>query len=183
MSRVMLPYAVSDISALAKSMSRELAAADARPGHVQLLNMLARAAGFRNYQHFRVGAETPQPPAGPPPVSPPASVIDHALVERTARGFDAEGRMLRWPARDAQMRLALWALWARLEAGRVWSEIEFNAVLKPLHVFGDPALLRRALVSYGLVSRTDDCREYRRIEQPPPPDALALIRRLAPGAD
>jgi hypothetical protein len=30
----------------------------------------------------------------------------------------------------------------------------------------------------GLVSRTEDCRDYRRIERPPPPDALALIRKL-----
>jgi hypothetical protein len=174
MSRVVLPYAVNDISALAKSMSRELAAADGKPGHVQLLNMLARAAGFRNYQHFRAGAETT---GAPRPAPPPA--LDQALVERTARCFDAEGRLLRWPARDAQARLALWALWARLEAGRVYDESQISALLKTLHVFGDHALLRRALVDYGLVARTPDCRQYRRIEQAPPAEAVALIRRIA----
>lgn len=179
MYRVMLPYAVSDISALAKSMSRELAAAEGRPGHVQLLNMLARAAGFRNYQHFRAGADGAA--ADPPP--PPRPPLDDALVERTARGFDAEGRMTRWPARDAQVRLALWALWARLEAGRAYSEREISEVLKTLHGFGDHALLRRALVDYGLVERTADCREYRRIEQAPPAEALALFKRLAPRRD
>jgi hypothetical protein len=39
------------------------------------------------------------------------------------------------------------------------------------------------MVHANLVSRTDDCRDYRRIEQRPPPDALALIRRLGPGSD
>lgn len=180
MSRVMLPYAVSDISALAKTMSRELAAAEGRPGHVQLLNMLARAAGFRNYQHFRAGAEA-APAVTPKP--PPASAADLALVERVARHFDTEGRLLRWPSRDSHVRLALWALWARLEAGWVYSEAGISAVLKDLNAFGDHALLRRALVDYGLVTRTADCREYRRIEQAPPVDALALIRRLAPGAE
>ncbi|MDQ0463638.1 hypothetical protein QO010_001409 [Caulobacter ginsengisoli] len=173
MSRVMFPYAVNDISALAKSMSRELGAAEGRPGHVQLLNMLARAAGYRNYQHFRAGAE------GTPEQPPPAPIADQGLVERVARHFDSEGRLLRWPSRDSHVRLALWALWARLEAGAVHTEREISAVLKTLHVFGDHALLRRALVDYGLVTRTADCRDYRRIEQPPPADALALIRRLA----
>lgn len=175
MSRVIHPYAVNDISALARSMSRELTAAEGKPGHVQLLNMLARAAGFRNYQHFRAGGEAAPPRPAPVPAA------DQALVERVARHFDAEGRLLRWPSRDSHVRLALWALWARLERGRVYSEVQISAALKALHVFGDHALLRRALVDYGLVARTDDCRDYRRIEQPPPAEALALIRRLAPG--
>lgn len=182
MSRVMLPYAVSDISALAKSIGRELAAAEGKASHVQLLNMLARAAGFRNYQHFRAGAEPAEIP-GPAPRPPPAPAADLALVERVVRHFDAGGRLLRWPSRDGHVRLALWALWARLEAGRAYGELEISAALKRLNAFGDHALLRRALVDYGLVSRTADCREYRRIEQAPPADALALIRRLAPGGE
>lgn len=174
MSRVTIPYAVNDISALAKSMSRELGAAEHKPGHVQLLNMLARAAGYRNFQHLRAGSQ-----AAPETTAPAAPVVDQALVERVARHFDDQGRLLRWPSRDSHIRLALWALWARLEAGAVYSEVEISAVLKTLNAFGDHALLRRALVDYGLVVRTADCRDYRRIEQQPPPDALALIRRLA----
>jgi hypothetical protein len=37
------------------------------------------------------------------------------------------------------------------------------------------------MVHAGLVSRTADCRDYRRIERQPPPEALALIRRLGAG--
>lgn len=48
------------------------------------------------------------------------------------------------------------------------------------HDFGDPALLRREMFQRKMVSRTLDCRDYRRLEQRPPDEALALIRRLAP---
>jgi len=30
----------------------------------------------------------------------------------------------------------------------------------------------------NMLARTPDCRDYQRIEQPPPPEATALIRHL-----
>lgn len=83
-----------------------------------------------------------------------------------------------WPSKVGQQLLCLWPLWARIPAGHVFSEAEVNALLNAHHRFGDPARLRRALVDAGLMGRTRDCREYRRIEQPPSPDAAALIRHL-----
>ena len=58
MSRTPLPFAVEDLTALARGLERQLAEHDGRPGHVEMLNMLARAGGFRNFQHFRAQAET-----------------------------------------------------------------------------------------------------------------------------
>jgi hypothetical protein len=46
---------------------------------------------------------------------------------------------------------------------------QFNQLLKQHHLFGDPASLRRELHGDGLIFRTDDCREYRRIERKPVP--------------
>jgi hypothetical protein len=45
-------------------------------------------------------------------------------------------------------------------------------------LFGDPALLRREMFDRGMVWRTPDGREYRRIEDKPPALARALIRQL-----
>ena len=45
---------------------------------------------------------------------------------------------------------------------------------------GFGALLRRLLCDHGLMTRTRDGRIYRRIEQKPPAEAVALIRALAP---
>ncbi|MEW5774586.1 MAG: DUF2087 domain-containing protein [Thermodesulfobacteriota bacterium] len=38
--------------------------------------------------------------------------------------------------------------------------------------------MRRQLVDHGPVSRTPDGREYRRVENRPPAEALALLQRL-----
>jgi len=175
MSRTAFPLVAQDLSAFARSLSRELDAHEGRPGHVQLLNMLTRSAGYRNYQHFRASCEAEErmerAPAPPEPV-------DHVKVERLARYFDAAGRLTRWPGKASHRLPCLWVLWSRMEAGRTHAEAEVNALLDASHLFGDPALLRRYLVDEGMVSRTTDCREYRRIERRPPAEAAALIRRL-----
>ncbi|MFM8940790.1 MAG: DUF2087 domain-containing protein [Phenylobacterium sp.] len=175
MPRTFLPFAVDDISALARSLRVQLAARTGPPGHVEMLNMLARAAGARNFQQLR--AQTASIPAPPAPEAEP----DLALVERTSRHFDAEGRLASWPAKTSLQSLALWGLWSRIPAETVFSEVGFNQRLNAISQIGDPALLRRSMVHAGLVSRSDDCRDYRRIEQRPPPEARTLIRRLGPG--
>ena len=175
MSKILIPYAVSDVSALARSLSAQLAQSDGKPGHVALLNMLARAAGFRNFQHFRAASNAQQRLEQPAPVREP---VDHALVERLTRHFDREGRLSHWPSKVSHQVACLWVLWSRLAPRESLRESEISALLKAHHSFGDHALLRRALVDYGLVTRTTDGREYRRVEQAPPTEALSLIRNL-----
>lgn len=178
MARSAFPFATGDISALARSLGRELAARDGFPGHVELLNILSRSAGFRNFQHFRAQAAAAdrldrQPP---PPVDEP---VDLVRVERVLRLFDPEGRLTRWPGKDSQRVLCLWALWAAIPAGRGFAEKEVNALLAARHHFGDHALLRREMVDRGLMWRRANGSLYRRVEQRPPAEARAVIRRLA----
>ncbi len=173
MTRTALPFATKDVSALARSLQRELAAHDGAPGHVQLLNMLARAGGHRNFQHFRAQRAAADRLETPPAAAEP---VDHKRVERVARYFDGEGRLTAWPAKTIDQRLALWVLWAKFPPDTVMTEQQISAWLQDRHRFGDPALLRRELVQTGLMTRTLDCREYRRIERRPPAEALALIR-------
>ena len=47
MTRDALCLTVEDLSAFARNLHKQLAAEPALPGHLSLLNMLARAAGFR----------------------------------------------------------------------------------------------------------------------------------------
>jgi hypothetical protein len=179
MSRTVFPFAVGDISSLARRLNAEIGAREAKPGHVELLNMLARGAGFRNFQHFRAAA-TAQERLEQPQAVP--EVIDHARVAQAARHFDDKGRLVRWPAKVSHQALCLWVLWSRLEPRRAFTEAEINKQLQALHLFGDYAILRRELFGYGLVSRTKDGREYRRLERLPPPEALALLRRVRRGS-
>jgi len=175
MSRIPIPFVAADIAAVARSLRGQLEGHGEVPGHVELLNMLARAAGRRNYQHLRAQASAEARLATDPL---PPEPVDHEKVERVARHFDRQGRLVRWPARTGHQHRCLWALWAELPAGRILSEADINAILKARHLFGDHAILRRELCSAGLVTRTRDGREYRRVERPPPPDAAALIRYL-----
>lgn len=174
--RTPLPFAADDLSALARFLSREIKALPQPPGHVQMLNLLARSAGHRNYQALKAQLEARDRLDEPPP---PAETVDHLLVERTARYFDDQGRLVSWPSRVSQQRLCLWWMWSRLPAETDMSEPQINDRLKAAHLFGDHALLRRDMVDMGLVTRTRDGRAYRRVERPPEPEALALIRRLA----
>ena len=175
MTRTAYAFQVTDISALAGSLTRQLAEAETPPGHLAMLNMLARGAGFRNFQHFRASHTAEAALASPTP----AEVTDFAQVARALRQFDAQGRLIRWPSRAAQVNLCLWVLWARIPAETVMTEREVNAHLNAAHLFGDPAQLRRAMVGAGLLTRRQDCSDYRRVEQRPPAEALALIRQLA----
>lgn len=195
MSRTLLPFAVADVSALARSLRAQLGQCDALPGHLDLLNMLARTAGYKNFQHFRArakGLEPAQALAPPAPQAPDAagdqapglvpaafSDVDPARLRRLTRHFDPMGRLVRWPAKHSEQQPCLWVVWSHVPSGRVFSEPDINRCLTPWHLFADPALLRRRMCEQGLLTRTPDCREYRRLEARPSPMALALLERLA----
>lgn len=114
MSREALPFATSDLSALARFLSRELEPFDQKPGHVQMLNMLARSGGYRNYQHFKAQqaakARLEEPPA-------PVASVDYRRVQKVAGHFDHAGTLVRWPSKTSEQVLCLWALWSRVPAG------------------------------------------------------------------
>lgn len=196
-NRAPLAYSAADISALARSLRAGLAARTASPelpdaaartlpSHVEMLNLLARAAGFRNFQHFRAEARVAAPPAAagepaepaePAPTRPSDAHRDLARCERALRLFDGAGVLMRWPTRRNQQILCLWMLWSRIPAGEGFSEKAINAVLTRWHAFGDYALLRREMVELGLMTRTRDGSDYRRVERDPPPQ-LAVLRSL-----
>lgn len=178
MSRTLLPFSTPDVSTLARLLERELDGCDHKPGHVELLNMLSRSAGFRNFQHFRAQSAARERLRNPAP-EPVAEAVDHRRVERAARHFDSDGRLARWPKKVNLRLLCLWCLWARFPAGAVLAERAVNDLLREHHAFGDHALLRRELCDTRMLTRTPDGSEYRRIEQRPPADAVALIRHLA----
>jgi len=173
MPRTAIPFVAGDISALAKSLRSQLASSAAAPGHVEMLNMLARAVGARNFQQLRAAAEA----EGRVELAAPEPV-DLARVTRVAGQFDDQGRLVRWPAKPSHQALALWGLWAALPAEQTFDERSISARLDQRHLFGDAAILRRSMVHAGLLWRTSDGRIYRRVERAPTPEALALIRRL-----
>lgn len=177
MPKTLIAFASADMSALARSLREQLTALGEIPSHVQLLNMLAKANGFRNFQHLKAEADT-APLAAMPAPTPPPPLIDEARVARVAGHFGADGTLLRWPSKTNHQELCVWVLWARYPARDIMDERGISAWLNQHHVFGDAALLRRTMVTMGLVTRTQDGREYRRVEQKPPAELVALLARM-----
>ncbi|MFL6698728.1 MAG: DUF2087 domain-containing protein, partial [Vitreoscilla sp.] len=174
------------------------------PGHVEMMNLLARGAGKRNLQELQAQAahhapaaavaDVAAPPAPAaidswfdapelldPATTPNLELMSPRLSERAARTlkcFDFSGRLTRWPPKLSQQRLAMWVLWTRFDGRRVYTEAEVNHVLKAWHVYGDHATLRRELINHQLMTRKSDCSEYRKTPQWPDDEAQGLLRAL-----
>jgi hypothetical protein len=78
------------------------------------------------------------------------------------RFMDPSGRLRMWPAQLKNQRLAMAWLAGHFEWDRTYTEKQVNARLQELHVFGDWALLRRALVDYRWLERDSDGSRYAR---------------------
>ncbi len=196
MPRESIALNADDISDFAKSLRQQLAehlsqSEEPRepPGHLSLLNMLARAAGHRNLQALRAAAVSTAAVAASAPPSkltphhaPPARGPRHPelseLADRALRQFDAQGRLMRWPSRHQVQRYAIWGLWLHFDNRRIYTEPEVNEVLNAHHGFGDHCTLRRELVNMKLLTRSDGGREYRKLAARPADDLLPLLREL-----
>ena len=126
MAREATPLVVQDLSSFARSLGRALearrSAALEPPAHVELQNLIARAAGYRNLQALKAAPPEPVPPGAALPLS------DNA--RRTLAQFDVDGRLVRWPKKFSVQRMAMWVLWTHFESKRKYTEREVNAVLK-----------------------------------------------------
>lgn len=175
MTKQLVPLKAEDISQFARAMVRQLTENPETPSHLSMMNMLARAAGFRNFQHLRAAQAAGERMAHPPV----PENVDYKLVEKTLLQFDATGRLLQWPARRKVQDLCLWGFWASLPAKEVLTEREVNAILQAEHAFGDAAILRRSLASLGFVTRKADGSDYCRCERLPTGEGLVLIDALS----
>lgn len=181
MPRSPLSFVVPDASLFAKALGQSLktrhAAGDPPPGHVELLNLVARALGHRNLQSLQASARAaplPDPVLAAEDRPPPARLTDNA---RKALGqFDSRGRLLRWPVKYSVQTLAMWVLWTLFDGRRVYTEAEVNQILKAANAFGDHATLRRELINHRLMARKSDCSEYRKLPARPDAEARALLQ-------
>jgi len=181
MPRSPLSFVVPDASSFAKALGQSLktrhATGQPPPGHVELLNLVARALGHRNLQSLQVAALSralPTPTLAAEDRPPPGRLSDNA---RKALGqFDSRGRLLRWPVKYSVQALAMWVLWTLFDGRRVYTEAEVNQVLKAAHAFGDHATLRRELINHKLLARKSDCSEYRKLPARPDAEARALLQ-------
>ena len=198
-TRMLVPLSVADISSFAKKLKTFL---DERagqgqppPSHLELLNLLARAAGMRNFQTFRASVEAQrmtadiaQPPApevqtDEVPVTAAPDVAPHyKTLSPTGRKalsqFDTAGRLVRLPNKLSVQQMAMWWMWTQFAVRRKYTEKEVNQILNAHHTFGDQATLRRELVNMKLLGRKSDCSEYWKEPVRPSEDVQEFLRAL-----
>jgi hypothetical protein len=187
-SRELISLSVADVSSLAKSLRAAIAAQADAPSQVQMLNWLAKGAGFQNYQSLRAASSSGAARATNALVAPSTSaskiVTDTASTALSAHAakaltqFDENGKLSRWPHKFAVQRIAMWGLWLRFDAKKRYTEKEVNSVLKAWHSYGDHVTLRRELVNMQLLARKSDCSEYWKVAQQPNDEIKAFLRAL-----
>ena len=169
MARETISITIDDLSIFTKTLRKTLQQQDRLPGHAAMLGLVAKAAGYDNYQHLKAAKPVARKKASP----------SGRQLERALRLWE-NGLMTRWPKQISVQRLCMWVFWADLPGKTDMTEKQVNAILNARHSFGDHAILRRSLVEHGLVQRTTDGSVYRRIEQAPPPEAVDLIAAQRP---
>ena len=186
--RQRVPLHSPDLSGFAKALRRQLVGHHADhpepPSHTQLLQMLAQAAGHRNWQAMRALAPmlATEPPAEAPPVvdataEAPATPLNAAAAKALSQ-FDDWGRLTRWPHKHSVQRLAMWVLWTRFDTGRRYTEREVNELLKAWTIYGDHVTPRRELINMGLLARESDCSAYWKLPQRPGDEVQALLQAV-----
>ena len=203
MTRTALPYSAPDLSALARLLERALldhhVTHGRLPGHVEMMNLLARGAGHRNLQALQAAvAQAPVTThaapvvadawhdapeiAAPEPTAAPAAPALSAHAKKALEQFDVAGRLAHWPPKLSVQRLVMWVLWTRFDARRVYTEAEVNKILKGWHTYGDHVTLRRELINHRLMTRKSDCSEYRKLSLEPDDEVRSLLQALRSSA-
>ena len=195
MTRLLVPLSTPDLSAFTKTLKGFLderhEAGKPPPSHVELLNLLARAAGMRNFATVKNAALTA--PASVPLVvgnNAPATTQEgdaislstlSATVRKALLQFDESGRLVRLPNKLSVQQMTMWALWTQFAAHRKYTEKEVNAVANAFHTFGDQATLRRELVNMKLLGRKSDCSEYWKEPHRPNDEVQSFLRAWRAG--
>jgi len=193
MTRSLFPLHAKDISSFAKSLKSLLdtrhAAGKPPPSHLELLNLLARANGLRNYQTLRAMAGPGAASANALPAAPadaveaPAAEALSPTARRALQQFDASGRLVRLPTKLSVQQMCSWALWTHFAARRIYTEKEVNRILNAHHTFGDQATLRRELVNMKLLGRKSDCSAYWKEPRRPDDEVKAFLKSLRAARD
>ena len=121
MTRLLVPLSTPDVSAFTKTLKNFLderhADGKAPPSHVELLNLLARAAGMRNFATLKKVVQDAPPLDKLQPTRISSENNEAAnlasmtpTVRKALLQFDDAGRLVRLPNKLSVQQLTMWAL-------------------------------------------------------------------------
>lgn len=177
MSRESIPFQVDDISRLSRFIRKKLLEIKGVPSHLELMNILAKASGNKNYQELKAQRSSLQVEAVPKINNEPEDPVIKKRVQRFIRHLDEEKCLIRWPKKRAEQILALWLIWEKLPSNVQMTEKEINDHINLWHRFGDYALIRRELCDLGILSRKPDGSAYHRASKQEP-NEISYVKQL-----
>ncbi|MBD7910186.1 DUF2087 domain-containing protein [Clostridium cibarium] len=86
------------------------------------------------------------------------NITDKEKMETIKNYMDENGALKSYPAKAKKKVIVLEEIVRNFSKGKIYSEKEINRILK--RIYSDYASLRRALIEYGYVERTNDCKSY-----------------------
>ena len=86
--------------------------------------------------------------------------------------LDENGVVTRCPSKFGQRLLVVEYVAKAFRPDHTYTELEVNDVIRSKIAFSDYVTLRRELVDFGFLTRSADCREYRRAAELPTAEAI-----------
>ncbi|MBN2853899.1 MAG: DUF2087 domain-containing protein [Clostridia bacterium] len=84
--------------------------------------------------------------------------FDQEEYDKVAGSIIKEGKLTVFPSKEKRKFLILHYFIPLFEKGTEYSEKQVNEII--MTVYPDFATIRRALVDYGMLRRTRDCKQY-----------------------
>ncbi|KAF0110574.1 MAG: hypothetical protein FD163_557 [Hyphomonadaceae bacterium] len=173
MPKEFVPFACPDISRLAKSIKKHLDKSEKKPSHVEILNIFARESGYKNFQQMRASSDVT---TSAKDNSFKENTIGAQNLQKLKRYLDDKARVKTLPSKQSLQLMIVWYIWGHIAAQISFTEIELNHLLNRYHTFGDAALLRRYMFELGLVSRSSNCQDYRKLSPTIPSEYSEIVK-------
>ncbi|HHD2753674.1 TPA: DUF2087 domain-containing protein [Clostridium perfringens] len=86
------------------------------------------------------------------------NITDKEIKETIKNYMDESGALKTFPSKEKKKIIILSQIVKHFSKGKKYSEKEINRILG--RIYGDYATIRRALIEYGFVERSNDCSSY-----------------------
>ena len=148
MTKEVFPFGVPDISALAKHIKKEIDD-NQTPSHLEVLNILARGAGFKNFQYMCIYAHI-------------TLSIDKVLenLEKIKNYFNKKSGITTIFSKLLLQNLVIHYIWERLEDYKKWCKIEINQKLNMLYSVVDVTMSCSHQIQGEYLEQSCDCSDY-----------------------
>ncbi len=86
------------------------------------------------------------------------NITDAEKLQVIQNYMDENGSLKTYPSKEKKKIIVLEQIMRNFTIGKTYSEKEINRIIS--RIYEDYATIRRALIEYGFLSRSNDCKNY-----------------------